>query len=91
MLKVSRCVEIAQVCLFALLPCVTDKEKEIEAAYGKGTDKAKAERERALHTLTAECEDKIRALRQSLDDCVANLVQVRLACMRVCVCFRRLL
>lgn len=52
-----------------------DSEKEIEAVYGKGTDKAKAERERALRGLTEECEEKIRVLRQSLDDCVGSLVK----------------
>jgi hypothetical protein len=49
--------------------------------YGKGTDKAKAERERALRGLTEECEEKISVLRQSLDDCVGSLVKVCVLCV----------
>lgn len=56
---------------------LAEKEKEIEATFGKGTDKAKKERDRAIKDLTEECEAKILTLRQSLDDSVAQLVKVR--------------
>jgi len=45
---------------------------------GKGTEKAKKEMEKALGVLTQECENKISAIDQSLNECVDNLVQVHL-------------
>jgi len=54
--------------------CVA-KENEIDTAMGKGTEKAKKEMEKALGVLTQECENKISAIDQSLNECVDNLVQ----------------